>query len=225
MPAAASMTYSSLTEDIITYSERSDDTFTAQIPRFIMNAENRIATEARGLGFIQTVGGSLAAGTPNGQVLQKPARWRQNISLTIGVGAEVAPSVAPYNRRVSLKLRPYEYCRSYWPDSTQTDQPVYYADWTWENVLIAPTPDAAYPFEWLYHERPQPLSTASQTNWTTQYAPQLILYACLLETAPWLKRTDQLQVFQAQYQEALKQVQYEAELQLMDRGMQQLYGK
>lgn len=212
------MTYSSLVSDLITYSERQDTNFTDQIPRFVMQAEQRIAAEARGLGFIQTAGGALTAGTPSGQVLNKPARWRQNISLTIGTGTG-------FNTRVPLKLRPYEYCRQYWPDSTQLDQPIYYADWTWSVVLIAPTPSLAYPFEWLYHERPQPLDASNQTNWTTTYAPQLILYASLLEAAVWVKRPDQLQTFQGQYDRALKQVEFDADMQLMDRGMNQLYGK
>ncbi len=216
------MTYTSLTSDIMTYAERQDAKFTDQIPRFIMNAENRIASEARGLGFIRSSTGNLAVGSPAGQILNKPARWRQSISMTIGINK---PGATGYNTRVSLKLRPYEYCRQYWEDSTQTDQPMYYADWTWNVMLIAPTPAEAYPYEFMYHERPQPLDSANQTNWTTIYAPQLILYASLLETAAWLKRSDLLQSFQAGYDRALQQISFEAEKQLMDRGMQQLYGK
>lgn len=202
------MTYTSLVSDVTLYSERTDATFQAQIPRFILEAENRIASEARGLGFIQTVTSSLVSAQ---SFFQKPARWRETISFTIGTGSG-------NNSHTLLLLRNYEFMRIYWPDPTATGVPVYYGDWDYENWLIAPTPNFAFPCEILYHERPQPLDMSNQTNWTTQYAPQLLLYATLLETQPFLKRDDRIQVFQAQYDRALKQVEFEQKRRIADRS-------
>ena len=66
----AAMTYDSLVQDLKDYCERTDEPFVNQIPRFIMMAENRIASETKPLGFLRTVTGDL-----NGNVLVKPTRW------------------------------------------------------------------------------------------------------------------------------------------------------
>ena len=186
MPAA--MTYDSLVSDITTYCERSDNPFIDQVPRFIMMAENRIACESKPLGFLKTVSGNLS-----GNTLVKPARWRKSKSFCIVNGVN----------RTYLYERGYEYCRSYWPDQSKVDVPTYYADYDYEHFFIAPTPDLAYFFELQYYERPMPLSEVNQTNWTTQYAPQLLLYASLLEAMPFLKTTERIQEFQALYDRSL----------------------
>ena len=76
----ASMTYTSLLEDISTYAERSDQPFLQQRERFILLAENRLASEIRGLGAMAFVQSTLNTGNP---VLAKPNRWRETVSFTI----------------------------------------------------------------------------------------------------------------------------------------------
>jgi hypothetical protein len=204
---AAVMTFASLTLDLQNYPERADATYVANIPRFIMQAENRIAAEARGLGFITTMTANLVVGQ---QQLAKPARWRETVSFNIGIGTG-------NSQRKFLLQRPYELLRVYAPDPTTNGQPKYYADWDYYNWLIAPTPDFAYPFEVIAHQRPQPLDSANLTNWTTEFAPQLLLSACLLEAQSFLKRDDRIQVYQEQYDRALKQVSFEQKRRLADR--------
>lgn len=206
---AANMDYNSLVLDLQNYSERTDTSFVStQIPRLIMSAENRIAAESRGLGFLQTITDNL---TINQQYLTKPTRWRETASFSIGIGTG-------NNSRKFLRERSYEYCRTYWPDPTVTGEPKFYADWDWDHWVIVGTPSSAYPFELLYYERPVPLDATTTTNWTTKYAPQLLLYACLLETQAYLKRDDRKDVFQAEYERALKQVEFESKRRMMDRS-------
>lgn len=207
---AEALTYNSLLTDISGYAERTDDAFVAQRARFVMLAENRIASEARGLGLNVSVTDNLVVGHP-GSALAKPARWRETASLTIGIGSS-------FNRRQSLKLRSYEYCRKYWPDPTLTEQPVYYADWDWGHFLISPSPALAYPYELIFFERPTPLDVANQTNWTTAYAPQLLLFGCLLEASAWVKNADLIKTWQDGYDRALKQVEFESKRRLVDRS-------
>lgn len=208
MPAAA-MTYTTLVSDVIAYVERAGDTaFVDQVPRFIMLAENRITVEVKGLGFQRVVTGNFEANQP---VLEKPTRWRETISINYGTGTS-------NNTRNFLKLRQYEYCRTFWPDSTQTDPPTFYCDYDWNHWLIVATPDSDYPFEIIYHERPLPLSDENSTNWTTEHAPQLILYATLLEAMPFLKDDQRKAMFQAEYDRAAKQVGYEQQMQQVDRS-------
>lgn len=198
---AATMTYSQLVEDVKQYAERFDQPFIAQIPRFIALAENRIASEVRGLGYVRYVTGTF---TPNEPVMEKPVRWRETCSLFY----------LRDGKTVFLKQRGYSYVRVYWPDKTESGKPVYYCDYDYEHLLIAPTPDSAYPLELAYFERPLPLSEENQTNWTTRYAPQLLLYAALIEAQPFLKRPERIAEFQGLFDRAAAAVGNEAQRRL-----------
>ena len=200
---AAAMTYDSLLADIQTYSERRDEPFVSQLPRFVMMAENRIATECRGLGFKRFVSGILGS-----SVVEKPARWRETLSINVTVGTE----------RQTLRERGYEYCREFAPDASVVGVPRYYADYGFEHWLIVPTPDQNYVCEISFHERPEPLSSTNQTSWTTQYAPQLLLYATLLEAAPFLKRPDLLQQWQGMYEAAKNALAGESGRRMQDNN-------
>lgn len=197
------MTYDSLVQDIMNYCERSDQPFYDQIPRFILLAENRIASEDKPLGFVRTVTGTL-----NGAILKKPVRWRKTKNFSILNG-----SVRDY-----LYNRGYEYLRTFWPDNTKTGVPLYYADYDYEHFLIAATPDKQYPFEIQYYELPEPLSQINQTNWTTQYAPQLILYASLMEAMPFLKTSERIPEFQGLYDRALAAIIKEGQNRSVDNA-------
>jgi hypothetical protein len=188
------MTYSSLIDDLATYVERNDNPFLSQRPNFISLAENRLAMEVRGLGLQKYVTGTL-----NGNTLPKPERWRETISFSILSNGE----------RVYLQNRSYDFCRSYNPTNA-TGVPRFYADYEYEHYFISPTPNAAFPFELAYYERPEPLSDQNQTNYYTQYCPQLLLYGSLLEAQPFLKRPERIQEFQALYDRAMQGLSQES---------------
>ncbi len=196
MSAPEVMTYATLHADIASYCERDDAAFTNQIDRFIALAEIRLATEAKGLGLQRVVTDNLVLHDP---VFNKPERWRQTKSIFYtDSNGEV----------IYLFMRKYEYCRVYSP-VTVFDTPKYYSDYDFDHFFITPTPDVAYPFELSYYERPEPLSASNQVNWTTRYAPQLLLYACLLEAQPFLKNPTQAGTWQQMYGQALQALQNE----------------
>lgn len=191
MPEA--LTYSSLVQDVIVYAERSDQPFTTQVPRLIMLAENRLASEIKGLGFLKVASFTLTSSQP---IYEKPARWRETKNFSILAGTD----------RKFLLPRGYEYCRTYNSDATTTGAPSYYADYDYEHFYLARSPDQAYSAEMSYYERPEPLSESNETNWTTQYAPQLLLYATLLEAQPFLKMPERIAEFQALYDRAMSSI-------------------
>lgn len=203
---AAALTYDSLLEDLRIYVERDDDPFLEQRPRFVMMAENRIASSVRGLGLLKFASTVLAQGT---STYAKPARWRETASFSYVNGD---------NQRVYLKEREYEYCRVYWPTVALEGAPKYYANYDYEHFLVVATPDAQYSAEFSYYERPAPLSSANQVNWTTQYAPQLLLYGCLLEAQPFLKRPERIAEFRAFYDEAVANVTKESQRRAQDQS-------
>ena len=202
---ASVMTYDSLTTDITKYLERNDTAVVQQIPQFIMLAEFEIAQQIKTLGQQQVVESTMTVGNP---IIQKPARWRKTTSMNLTTqSGEIQP----------IYLRKYEYLRSYSPNVSSTDTPLYYADYNYDNWIVAPTPDFAYAFEVLYYERIQPLSSETQTNWLTQNAPNAMLYGTLLQAMPFLKN-DQRQIFQQKYTEAMQVLKQEDQLRVADRS-------
>ena len=194
-------TYDTLLNDIQVYCERSDEPFLSQIPRFISLAENRLASENKPLGFLRTVSGTL-----NGSILEKPIRWRKTKSFSIVINGRIA----------YLYDRGYEYCRQYSPFPDQVGIPIFYADYDYEHFFIAPAPNLQYAFELQYYELPEPLSQDNQTNWTTRYAPQLLLYASLMEAMPFLKLSERIPEFQGLYDRAIGAVNKEDSSRVTD---------
>ena len=210
---ATTMTFETLKEDVRRYLERgatyaSDPVVYEQIPRLINLAERRISRELKIQGFIAVVTDTLTVGQ---SVYPKPDRWRDTVSINIGTGANLA-------QRTTLYARDYEYCRNYWPDESQTDTPQFYADYNYSNWLIAPTPDQEYPFEVLYYELPPLLDDSIQTNWLTEYAPQLLLYGTLLEATPFLKNDERIATWQQYYDRAAAMLNGEDLAKILDRS-------
>lgn len=197
------MTYDSLTSTVLQYLERNDTAVVNAIPTFISLAEFEIAQEIKTLGQLQIVESNMTA---SNAILQKPARWRKTVSMSVTVAGKKQP----------VYLRKYEYLKNYWPDADQTDVPLYYADTDWEHWYLAPTPNLAYAFEVLYYERIAPLSSSNQTNWLTQNAPNAMLFGTLLQAMQFLKN-DQRVIFQQKYTESLQSLKSEDVARVGDR--------
>jgi hypothetical protein len=190
----AQMTYTSLVAAIEAWLDRSDAELIANIPQFIKNAEVRITRELRVLPFVNAATSACVAGTA---IVAKPANWLETVSINVGTGTG-------NNTRNAVLPRSYDYLRSYWPDPSQTGVPKYYADYDLDHWLIAPTPASNYPFEVNYYRKLQGLDANNQTNALTDYAPDMLLYACLLESAPYLKNDERVATWQARYDRCLQ---------------------
>ena len=207
----ASMTFTSLQSDIRNYLERggaTDPIVYEQIPRLINLAERRIARELKIQGFQSVVTTTMQAGLA---VYSKPDRWRDTISINIGTGNN-------NNTHTPIFSRSYEYLRKFWPDETQSDQPEFYADYDYSHWIFAPTPDAAYPVEILYYQLPPLLDDTNQTNWLTEYAPNILLYGCLVEATPFVKDDARIQLWQSYYDRALAALNGEDIQKIVDRS-------
>lgn len=210
---ATTTTFTTLKEDVRRYLERgatfiSDPIVFEQLPRLINLAERRIARELKVQGFINVVTDTMIVGQ---SVYSKPDRWRDVVSINIGTGIG-------NNTRAQLFTRAYEFVRAFWPDPTQEGQPRYYCDYDYGHWLFAPTPDAEYPFEVIYYELPPLLDDANQTNWLTEYAPQLLLYGTLLEATPFLKNDERIPVWQQMYDRSAAMLNGEDLAKILDRA-------
>jgi hypothetical protein len=210
---ATTTTFASLQTDLRRYLERgftmaSDEIVYEQLPRLINLAERRIARELKVQGLINVV---TSAFQPGLAVYPKPDRWRTTVSFNFGQGAN-------NSEYTQLWPRSYEYIRSYWPNRDLTGVPEFYADYDYNNWIVSPTPDAAYPFEVLVYQLTPLLDDTNQSNWLTEYAPQLLLYASLLEATPFLKNDERIGVWQQMYDRAAQALNGEDLSKILDRS-------
>lgn len=206
---AETLTFDSLLTDLRQYLERGtsvDPTVFDQLPRLINLAERQLANSLKILGFVNIVTDALTIGQ---SVIAKPDRWRDTISISIGVGATQI--------RTPIFPRVYEYARRYWPDEDLTDQPRFYADYGYFNWLIVPSADFAYPFEVNFWELPALLDGTNQTNWSSDFAPNALLHGSLLQAAPFLKNDERIPVWQGIYDRDVMILEQQDVKRIIDR--------
>lgn len=213
MTSETGMTFSELEGDVRRYLERgfsveTDPLVYEQIPRLITLAERRCAVDLKIQGFQVVTTSTMQTGVA---VYPKPDRWRMTVSINVGTG----PSL---EKRKPVFPRSYEYLRNYWPTDTDLGTPEFYADYDYKHWIFAATPDQDYPFEVIYYELPALLSTTNQTNWLTEFAPQMLLYATLLEATPFLKNDERIQVWQGMYETSKASINQEDIRKIVDRS-------
>jgi len=221
MSGISNYTYATLTEAIRSYTEVDDTVFTqAIIDNFIMAAEFRINIELPmdADRFVQE--GTLAA---DNNTINSPAG-----ALFIR-GVEVFNSTANSNGDGTwLEKKDQTYLSEYVDRLTGTEGdltgqdvtgfPKYYAmfggatlktDTTSGGMYIAPTPDAAYRFRIYYNKMPVGLGSGSDGNSTTylsNYFPQGLFYACLVEAYGFLKGPmEMLTLYENKYKTSIQQ--------------------
>lgn len=186
------LNYTTLVQNIRDYLERggsmaTDQTVTEQIPWFINNAERKIAQILKLQGQIEVLVDPV--GLPAGvAVITKPDRWRQTVAMQYGSGSG-------NNSYTPLFPRSYEFIRAYWPDDSIVDAaqpPLFYSDYDLTHWLVGPTPAVTFPLESTVYCQPPLLDEVTQTNFWTDYTPNLLLYSSLLESAPFLKADDRI---------------------------------
>jgi hypothetical protein len=193
------MDYNSLVNQIKSYANREDDFFVNQIPNFINQAINRIYSEAKTIGFqeitVVSPANQFITGTA---IVNKPVDWKETVSFQyITTGANPTTTF--------LLPRTYEFCRSYWPDQTVRGAPLFYADLSYSQFFITPTPDAAYPYQLTYLTLPL-FDVNNPRNFLTDKYPNLLLYACMVEAIPYLKDDQRIAAFESFYNRALEDV-------------------
>ena len=206
------MNYSELSSAIQTYTENNFPTITladsstvsstAQINRFIEQAEQRIYNSVQFPSLRKNVTGTITA---NNKYLSCPDDFLAPYSL----------AVYPYGGGDYSYLlnKDVNFVREAYPSPTDTGIPKYYALFgptvsgaTISNELsfiLGPTPDAAYSAELHYYYYPESITTAT-TTWLGDNFDTVLLYGALVEAYTFMKgEPDLIQLYDAKYKEAL----------------------
>ena len=186
-------TFTTLKTAIQDYVDNSETTFDTNLPRFILNAEERILKECQLDVFRKYVTGSVAS---SNKFLTKPSDYLASLSL----------SVINSSSNEFLMYKHTTFLQDFTPNPATTGTPEYYADWDNVAFLLAPTPDSSYTMELHYFYRPESITTTSDgTSWLGTNAELALLYASLVEAYTFMKGEEQLLAFyNNRYQEALQ---------------------
>lgn len=164
------------------------DDLTDVIPDFIALAESRINRDLR-LRAMET----SFTGTLNGATFSLPADF--------GVAQRL--SLQADSQEVELRYVAPEMISKY---SLGTNLPQMYTLIGWLAQVI-PAPDGAYDFTFYYLTNLPSLSATQTTNWLILNAPDVYLYGCLLEAAPYLQDDVRIAIWTQAYNEAVESVQ------------------
>ena len=186
-------TFTTLKTAIQDYTDNAESTFVSQLPRFILNSEERILKECQLDVFRQNSSGNLTA---SNKFLSKPPDFLAPYSLSVVVSSE----------NKFLLYKQVTFLQDYTPNPATTGAPLYYGDWNESSFLIAPTPDDSYAVELHYFHRPASITTTSNgTSWLGDNAELALLYGALVEAYTFMKgEPDLLKQYNDRYIEALQ---------------------
>ena len=221
MSGVSIYTYTTLKQAIKDYTEVDDSVFTTTIlDGFIMAAEYRINNELP---------------MDSDRFVQEGTLSTDNNTINVAAGALFVRGVEVFNSTANttgtgswLEKKDQTYLSEYTdrltgPEGDLTAQdvtgfPKYYAmfggatlktDTTSGGLYIAPTPDAAYKYRVYFNKMPTGLGSGNNGNSTTyisNYFPQGLLYACLVEAFGFLKGPmEMLTLYENKYKTSIQQ--------------------
>lgn len=188
------MTYDELVTNIRNYTEVDSNVLTSSvINTFITLAENRIMREVDLDVFKEYVTGNF---TTSNAFLEMPSDF---------LFARYVQIIDGNNDRTYLEPREMTFINEYIPDRTTTGTPKYYAMFDQNTMIVAPAPSSAINVELGYFRRATQLSSGNSPTWLSTNAPEVLLYACLVEAYSYLKGpADLLAYFENSYKRAVQ---------------------
>ena len=210
--AVYTLSYANLTTAIRNYTE-TDSTALSQtlIDQMISNAEWRIIYDLPMDSDRKSATGNFTAddnteNVPAGCLFVRAVEVFDSTSAVTGNSVFLQKKDQTYLREYVAKLTGPEGGLT---AQDVTGQPKYYAMFggataktgsTSGKLLLAPTPDTTYSYRIYYNAMPTQLSSDTDTTYLTNYFPQGLLYACLVEAYGFLKGPmDMLTLYENKY--------------------------
>jgi hypothetical protein len=183
-------TYDELVTAVGSWIKRSD--LTASIPDFVRMGELRIYRDLRVRAMEATLNSAIASGVvavPSGYVAMKHAYID---------GTPVQ----------KLQRKDAEWVYQNYPVRSASGQPKFFAREA-DNFIFGPYPDDGYTVKGIYYKRLTALGTSNQTNWFTENAPDLLLWAALVEAEPFVMNDARTALWAGKYETTKERIQRE----------------
>jgi hypothetical protein len=129
--------------------------------------------------------------------------------ISLKTGHDVIRITTTGGNKEFVLFKDVNFVQSFNPDDGTTGAPRYYAQFDIDNMILGPTPDAAYPVELHYFYRPASLTAGAEdgTTWLSSNASVSMLYGSLVEAYTFMKgEADLVQNYTQRFTEALSRV-------------------
>jgi hypothetical protein len=198
------MTYTELVQKIRDYTEVGSEVLTSTIVNgFIRDAEFKIFREADA-DYAREYATSTFQANNKYLVLPNSAGSSGTNSSRIALVVRSVVVTNSSSVQVSLEARDDTFITEY-NSSGSTGFPKYYSTFRENAIEVAPVPSSAFVVELDYIYTPDGLSSTNTETYISINAPELLLYACLVEAFAYLKGPmDMYKLYQEKYNEALQ---------------------
>ena len=196
-----SWTFTTLKSAIQDYTQNTETSFVSNLPTFIVQAEDRIIKSVELPNFRKNVTGTF---TSSNQYLSTPSDYLYPYSLAVLDGDN------NYNYLLNTDV---SFIREAYPLASTTGTPKHYAQFDDTTFIVGPTPNSNFTTELHYFYIPQSITeTSDGTTWLGTNAPEVLLYASLVEAYTFMKgELDILMNYEKRFQEALQRLTLESD--------------
>jgi len=180
--------YTYLVNDIIESTENDNSDFASAIPKFVNRAELRLTTDLDDYGLVTYTSVAVSSGK-NTIILPSGTRIIKNVNINNA------------GTKINLVQRTDEFINDYWSVSASTGTPEYYARRNNTTILIAPTPVSTVDGIVAHISRPVTLSSASDTNYFSDFCYNALYNASMIEALLFMKNYEAISVYESRYKE------------------------
>lgn len=191
------MTYDKLVSQVRALMSINNPSFDAWLPSFIRQAEERICREVVSLEMIKSEDEDLDKDIDR---LEKSEQWKRPISC----------HYAYKNTLIPLSWCSSDFIKEYSPSTVISDEekyPLFWADSGPNFLLFTPTPSQKITLNITYYARPDSLVDNKVGTTLSKLAPNALLYATLLEAAPFANDEAKFNLWKGLYESAVSSLQ------------------
>ena len=185
-------TYAELQSSIADWLLRDD--LTSVIPTFISLAEAKFNRRIRDYRMVKR-----ATAEVDTAYFAIPSDWQENIRFQLNTSPittleYVTPDQAAEEKRLY----------------NSSGRPAFFT-MIGDQFQIVPAPDSTYDAELTYYAKIPALSGSNTSNWLLEKAPDIYLYAALMEAAPYLDDDARVQVWGGMLEQSMNAIQIESD--------------
>lgn len=195
------MNYATLSQLLQDYTQNYSSEFVAAIPEIVKLAEDRIYQSVQIPSLKKNATSSFLSGN---KYLAQPSDFLA--AYTMAVKSASGEYIYMLEKEVGFINEAY-------PNPSATGTPRYYAIFTDDTFVVAPTPSANLEVELHYFYEPESIVTAG-TSWLGDNVESVLFYGCMVEAYTYMKgEADLIALYKGRYDESI------ARLKMLGEGM------